>query len=82
MNGIAATAGLPNLLQSASATIDRAVTSASQDAATIASSSALDTDHVVSALVDSRQQLLYTQVGAKILRTADQMIGTLLDTLA
>ena len=37
---------------------------------------------VVAALIDSRQQLLYTQAGAKMMSTADEMLGTLIDIRA
>jgi hypothetical protein len=71
-----------NVFQSASATIQRAVAGLSRDAATVAASSITQTGKLLPALIDSRQQLLYTQAGAKMIETANQMMGSLLDIRA
>lgn len=71
-----------NVFQSASATIQRAVANLSRDAATVAASSITQTGELLPALIDSRQQLLYTQAGAKMIETANQMMGSLLDIRA
>ena len=69
-------------MQSASTAISRSVAGASQDAAIVAGGSAVDGEQMLSALLDSKQQLLYTQAGAKMMETASQMLGTLIDISA
>jgi hypothetical protein len=70
------------VFQSASAMIQRSVANVSRDAATVASASVTNASDVLPALIDSRQQLLYTQAGAKLIETANQMMGSLLDIRA
>lgn len=82
MNGIAMTDGVSNIMQSAGTAINRAVAGANRDAAVVASASTVDSSNVLAALIDSRQQLLYTQAGAKLIETANQMMGSLLDIRA
>jgi hypothetical protein len=83
MSGIPSVASFPSAFQSASTTIGRAVAGASQDAAAVASSSvAQDPRAMLTALIDARQQLLYTQAGAKMMTTADEMLGSIIDVSA
>jgi hypothetical protein len=83
MSGISSIAGLSGAFQSASTTISRAVAGASQDAGAVASSSmGGDPSAMLAALVDARQQLLYTQAGAKMMSTANEMLGTIIDISA
>jgi hypothetical protein len=74
---------IPGSFQSAISTIQRSVKKLDDDASVVATS-AVDrpeggTKDVVAALVDSRQQVLYTQAAAKIIRATDAMTKTLLD---
>jgi hypothetical protein len=83
MSGITSVAGFPSAFQSASTTISRAVAGASQDAAAVASSSvSQDPTAMLTALIDARQQLLYTQAGAKMMTTADEILGSIIDVSA
>ncbi len=83
MSGISSIANLPNAFQGASTTISRAVAGASADASAVASSSmGGDPNAMLTALVDARQQLLYTQAGAKMMNTASEMLGTIIDISA
>jgi hypothetical protein len=83
MSGVASIAAFPSAFQSASTAINRAVAGASSDAATVASASGgQDISAVMAALIDSRQQLLYTQAGAKMMSTADAMLGSIIDISA
>jgi hypothetical protein len=50
-----------------------------RDAAVVASSSIEKPGDVLPALIDSRQQQLYVQAAARLMSTADQMLGTLID---
>ena len=76
-------AGLSNAFQGASTTISRAVAGAGRDAAAVASATGTqDPSAMLSALVDARQQLLYTQAGAKMMNTASEMLGTIIDISA
>jgi hypothetical protein len=75
--------GLSGTLQSAVTTINRGVAGVNRDAAVVAANSAADgASDTLGALVDSRQQLLYTQAGARLMDTADEMLGTLLNIRA
>jgi adenylate kinase len=89
MNGIA---NIPSAFQSATNTIRRAQENVDKDAGVIASSTIVDERNAdarkvdaretVNALVDSRQQVLYTQAAARIIRATDAMTKTLLDVHA
>jgi len=82
MTDIASIASIPSALQSATSTIHRAVKAAEKDAAVVANSSTVESRETIGALVDSRQQLLYTRMAAKILSTSDEMTKSLLDIRA
>jgi hypothetical protein len=82
MNSIGAAGGLTDIMQSAGTAISRGVTAVSHDAAVVASASSVDTGQVLAALINSQQQLMYTQAGAKMMETASQMMGSLVDIRA
>ena len=83
MSALSSLASLPSAFQGASTTINRAVAGASADAAAVASSSTgQDSGAMLAALIDARQQLLYTQAGAKMMSTANEMLGTIIDISA
>ena len=76
-------AGLSGTIQSAVTTINRGVAGVNGNAAVVAANSVADGgSETLGALVDSRQQLLYTQAGAKLMETADQMLGTIINIRA
>jgi hypothetical protein len=79
MNSIAA---IPGALQSATGTIRRSLDNFDKDASVVANSTAVDSRETVHAMVDSRQQVLYTQAAAKIIRATDAMTKALLDVHA
>jgi len=74
--------GTPSVVQIASAAINRGVAGLNRDAAVIASSSVADLRAALPALIDSRQQLLYTQAAARVMSAANEMLGTLIDIRA
>ena len=82
MNGISPTSGIPGALQSATGAINRASKGLHKDAAVTAASTAVESHEMPGALVDSRQQLLYTQAAAKIIRASDEMLQSLIDIRA
>jgi hypothetical protein len=82
MNGISPTSGIPSALQSATGAINRAGKGLDKDAAVTAASTAVESRETVDALVDSRQQVLYTQAAAKIIRASDEMMQSLIDIRA
>jgi len=83
MSTLAPAAGASDIFRGAANTINRAVTNVSQDAAVVASAAAGgDTGDLLAALLNSRQQLMYTQAGARMMETASQMLGSLLDVRA
>jgi hypothetical protein len=81
MSSISSLGSLPNAFQGATTTINRAVAGAGRDAAAVASPAA-DPSAMLAALVDARQQLMYTQAGAKMMNTASEMLGTIIDISA
>jgi hypothetical protein len=82
MNDVASIAAIPSARQSATGAIRRAEKAVDQDAAVVANSSAVESPDTLGALIDSRQQLLYTRAAAKIIRTSDEMMQSLLDIRA
>jgi adenylate kinase len=82
MTDVASIAAIPSALQSATGAIHRAVKTLAKDAAVVANSSAVESRDTLRALVDSRQQLLYTRAAARIVSTSDEMTKTLLDIRA
>ena len=70
----------PNIYQSAGTMISRAASAVSDASATVAS--ATNVNDVLPAMIDARQQLLYTQAAAKMISTANAMLGSLIDTHA
>ena len=75
-------ASIPSAPQSATSAIRRAVKSLEKDASVVARNSDVDTRDTLNALVDSRQQLLYTRAAAKIITASDAMTKALLDIRA
>lgn len=70
----------PSLVQSASTLMSRATSAMNNAAATVASAG--NVNEVLPAMIDARQQLLYTQAAAKMISTANSMLGSLIDTHA
>jgi hypothetical protein len=68
------------LVQSASTLMNRATSAVSNASATVASATSVN--EVLPAMMDARQQLLYTQAAAKMISTANAMMGSLIDTHA
>jgi len=75
------TAG-PNALQSATAMINRSQAGLRRDAAVVASPQGVTSPGTIAALIDSRQQLLYTSAGAKMIQASEDMLASLLDVHA
>jgi hypothetical protein len=73
---------LPAALQSSGTAVKRALAGLDRDAAAVAAGSIENTSALLPALIDSRQQLLYSKAAAKLMASADEMIGTLIDVRA
>lgn len=69
-------------MQIATSGIRKAVNSATADAQVVASSQEVTSRQTVEALIDARQQVLYTKAGARMIQAADEMVSSLLDTRA
>lgn len=82
MDAINAVTAIPSTLQSAKSTIDRSLHNQDSDAQVVANSTEADSRETVEALVDSKQQVLYTQAAARLLRADDAMTKALLDIQA
>lgn len=84
MNGISSVGGGLSVIQSATTTIQRAEAGAARDAATVAASSVASAGakDVLGALIDAKQQVLYSQAGAKLISAANDMMGSLIDISA
>lgn len=72
---------IPGAVQAATTAISRSNNALAKDASVVASQKA-DTRELVGALVDSRQQLLYTAAAVKILTASDEMTKRILDIKA
>lgn len=70
----------PNIFQSASTAISRASGAVNNASAAVASATSIN--EMLPAMIDARQQLLYTQAAAKMISTANAMMGSLIDTHA
>jgi hypothetical protein len=81
MNGISPACGIPGALQSATSTIQRASNKLDVNESVVARSGVEQRD-TVNALVDSKQQVLYTKAAAKIIDASDEMLQSLLDIRA
>ena len=76
---VAASSSLPSAQSSGLAALATSNLRLSQDAQQIANP---DNQDVTNPLLDLRQAKLLTQAGAAIIRTSNQMLGTLLDIFA
>lgn len=79
MNGISA---IPNAMQSAVGVITRSQANLARDATVVAKPVQPISRETIEALISSRQQVLYTQAGAKLIEAADQMTQGLIDVTA
>lgn len=83
MNGISA---IPSAMQSAVSAIARSQRSLASDAAVVARSSAAPPQALsrdtLEALIDSRQQVLYTAAAARLISASDQITRSLIDVTA
>ncbi len=79
---------IPSVMSSATNAIRKSVDRLAQDAHVVANSSTVDASSsveqrdVVNALVDAKQQVIYTKAAAKMIRAADEMVSSLLRTKA
>lgn len=72
---------VPGAVQTATSAINRSTNALAKDAAVVASQEA-ESRELIGALVDSRQQVLYTAAAVKILDASDEMMKSLLDITA
>jgi hypothetical protein len=82
MNDIASIAAIPTALQSATGAIQKAQKALETDADAIARSSSAESRDTLEALIDSRQQLLYTKAAAKLFSVSDEITQSLIDIRA
>jgi hypothetical protein len=69
--------------QIAASAIRKSQTELRKDASVIANpNTAIESNDAINAMVDARQQLLYTRAAARMIRTADEMLGSLIDQRA
>jgi hypothetical protein len=76
MNPIGAT---PGVMQIATGAIRKSVDNLARDAHAVANSTDVMSRDTMEALIDAKQQVLYTKAAARMIGTADAMMGTLLD---
>jgi hypothetical protein len=72
----------PPALQSATSSITRSLNNLRKDATVVANSDTVMSKDMIAALVDSRQQVLYTSAAAKLISASDDMLASLLDVKA
>jgi len=75
---------IPGALQTASSAIQRSTTNLRKDADVVAhaNGNTVDTREMIGALIDARQQVLYTRAAVRIINASDEMIQSLLDVRA
>lgn len=73
--------GISGVTRIATGAIQRSTNALSQDAALVADPGVASRD-LVEALVDSKQQVLYTAAAAKLINASDEMTRSLLDAIA
>ncbi len=69
-------------VQIATSAIRKSQNDLRKDASVVASQTDPSSQDAITAMVDSRQQVLYTKAAAKIISTADEMVKSLIDTHA
>jgi hypothetical protein len=79
---IGSIAAIPSALQSATGAIARSGKALEKDANVVARSTAVESRDTLNALLDSRQQLLYTRAAAKLISASDEMMKSLIDIRA
>lgn len=72
----------PSPLPLATETIKKSLANVTRDANVIANSPSVSSAETIQALVDAREQVLYTKAGAAILSTTDRMVKSLVDIRA
>jgi len=72
----------PPALQSATSAITRSLNNLRKDATVVANSDTVMSKDTIAALVDSRQQVLYTSAAAKLISASADMLASLLDVKA
>jgi hypothetical protein len=82
MNDIASIAAIPSALQSATGAIQKSHKALEKDANVIARSNSVESRDTLAALIDSRQQLLYTKAAAKLISAADEITQSVIDIRA
>lgn len=81
MNALSLMSNIPDAAQSAQLGIARGISGLNADAQVVAQSVTGSGD-TTGALVDSLQQKLSVEANARVLAVSDQMLGTLVDTMA
>jgi hypothetical protein len=82
MNDIASIAAIPTALQSATGANQKAHKALETDANVVARSNSAESRATLEALIDSRQQLLYTKAAAKLFSASDEIPQSLIDIRA
>ncbi len=72
----------PPAVQSATSMISRSQGNLRKDAAVVANSATVMSKDAIAALIDSRQQVLYTSAAAKMISASDDMMSSLIDVHA
>jgi hypothetical protein len=80
MNDITSVTSAP--LPIATEAIKKSLVNVAKDAHVVANSPSVTSADTLQALVDARQQVLYTKAGAAIISTTDRVVKSLLDTRA
>src|SRR5215510_14765869 len=72
----------PSAVQIATTAINRSQANLRKDATVVASSSTVMSKDTIAAIIDSRQQVLYTSAAARLINASDEMMQSLLDVHA
>jgi glucosamine 6-phosphate synthetase-like amidotransferase/phosphosugar isomerase protein len=75
-------AAIPPAIQTATSAIRRSQENLGKDAVVVANSTSVESRDTIGALVDAREQVLYTRAAVKIINASDEMMKSLLDVRA
>lgn len=82
MNDLSAIGAIPGAVQSATGAINRSARALEKDANVVARSASVGSRETLGAMIDSRQQVLYTQAAAKLIKASDEMLQSIIDIRA
>ena len=82
MTDVSSIAAIPTAARSATGLVQKAVRAVEKDAAVVAKSQQAQSRAALDAMIDARQQVLYTRAAAKIIDASNEVTKGMLDMVA